>query len=474
MAEKRNEYTYMAEWLATMGHRPDGRMAQLINSWWGWFTSENGFYSYKERRMFRTYKVERLTLHPFRFAAEAWSDLLMPELRISSPDEAMQREVLERCFRGFGLDRADFVARAFALGTGALALDFRGVSDDGMATPDAEVRIADYDASQVLPLTWSDDDCDQAAFASRVEYEGRDYDQCQAHVLVGGTYHIITQLFDLKNHKPVDVEGIVHDFDTRSPWPTFAFVRPAVANVHFDHCAMGASVCEKGIDAVKMVDEAFTSMHKHIRVGGPKVFIDDTMIEKSKKKTPSGETVTTYSAFGQADDVVFRMRPGNEGGKQMEVVQPDLKVSENAEAINDALKLLSITCGFGNGYFSWDAHNGLRTATEVKFDNSALALSLKRHQNALETSLARIIRGTAGALRGVCGIGVDPEAELSIDFDDSVVTDTQGEKNMAMAEIGALGVPELKVRYLMRWHAMSEDEARAAVASEDASAWEGM
>ena len=474
MAEKRNEYTYINEWLATMGYRPDARMSQLISSWWGWFTADNGFYEYKERRMFRTYKVERLTLHPFRFAAETWSDLLMPELRITSPDKAMQDEVVKRCFDGFGMDRSDFVARAFALGTGALALEFQDVTEDAMLNPDAVVRIADFDASQVLPLTWSDDDCTQAAFASRVEVDGRDYDQCQAHVLVGGSYHIVTQLFDLKNHKPVEVEGIAHDFDTRSPWPTFAFVRPAVANVHFDHCAMGASVCEKGIDAVKMVDEAFTSMHKHIRVGGPKVFIDDTMIEKNKKTTPSGETVTTYSAFGQADDVIFRMRPANEGGKQMEVVQPDLKVDENEEAINTALKLLSVTCGFGNGYFSWDAHTGIRTATEVKADNSSLALSLHRHQNALAKSIERIVRGTAGALRGVCGVGVDPMAELSIDFDDSIITDTPSEKNMAMAEIGALGVPALKVRYLMRWYNMTEEEALAAVATQDASAYEGM
>ena len=46
-----------------------------------------------------------------------------------------------------------------------------------------------------------------------------------------------------------------------------------------------------------------------------------------------------------------------------------------------------------------------------------------------------------------------------------MIADTQTEKNMALAEIAALGVPELKQRYLIDWHGFSKEEAAAAVPS---------
>lgn len=55
---------------------------------------------------------------------------------------------------------------------------------------------------------------------------------------------------------------------------------------------------------------------------------------------------------------------------------------------------------------------------------------------------------------------------MSIGFDDSIITDTQAEKSMALAEIAALGVPRLKVEYLMKYYGMSEEDAVAAVPAE--------
>ena len=262
--------------------------------------------------------ADRETLHPAALAAEAWSDLLMNEkLEIAAEDEGM-REVLEAHFGNFGVAQADFTTRAFALGTGAWAIGVDDVSDDGMMHPDARVKIEDYDAHQVMPITWSADSCTQCAFVTRVELGGRDYDQCQAHVLLDGTYHILTQLFDVKSHRMVFPEGVTSDLDTRSPHKTFALVRPAVPNQHFSYCAMGASVFDKGVSAIKATDEALTSLLAHLRVARPKMFVADELIEKKARrgadgkplKGADGKPVTEYYAFGEADDIVFRTPPG--------------------------------------------------------------------------------------------------------------------------------------------------------------------
>jgi len=463
MAEERGSYTYMVKWLNTLGYSPDTRMAGKIASYWGWYTAQNKWYSYKERRGLRSFQMNRETLHPAAMVAEAWSDLLMNEkLAITSEDEGMAQVIADH-FAGFGVAHADFVTRAFALGTGGWAINVKDVSDDGMLHPDALIEIEEYDATQVLPITWGADDCTQCAFATRVEHGGRDYEQCQAHIIKDGTYHIITQLFDVKNHEQVNLEDITADLDTGSPFPTFALVKPAVPNPHFDYCAMGASVYDKGISAIKMVDEALTSMLVHIRVAKPRVFVDETVIEKKKVRQSDGTYKERFYAFGEADDMYFRMKPGGENDKPMNVIQPEMREAENEAAINLGLKTLSLTCGLGDHYWDWDKASGLKTATEVVSDSSMLARTLRKHQNALGKSITALVRGIAGVCRHLCGTDVNPAAPIAIDFDDSVITDTQSDKQQALSEISILGIPELTKKYLVKYCDFTEDEAAAAV-----------
>ncbi len=463
MAEERATYSYMIDWLKMLGYSPDTRMQTKIADYFGWYTATNDWYSYNVQRNFRSFRVDRDTLYPASLAAEAWSDLLMNEkLDIKAEDKAMAKVIADH-FSGFGVNQADFVTRAFALGTGAWAIGVDDVADDGMLHPDARIKIEDYDASQIMPITWSADSCTQCAFATRVELNGNDYDQCQAHVLLDGTYHILTQLFDVKSHKMVWPDGVTADLDTFSTFQTFALVKPAVPNMHFSYCAMGASVFEKSISAIKATDEALTSLLTHLRVGRPKVFVSEAMIEKKTKRSANGEKVTTYAAFGEADDIVFRTKPGEEGSAPMNVVQPNMCISENEQAINAGLKMLALTCGLGDNYWEWDNKTGLKTATEVVSDSSMLARTLRKHQNALNGSIIKLVRGVAGVCRHLCNNPVNPNAEVSIDFDDSIITDTQTDRNMALTEISMLGIPALKRKYLQDYCGFDEESAIAAV-----------
>ena len=92
-----------------------------------------------------------------------------------------------------------------------------------------------------------------------------------------------------------------------------------------------------------------------------------------------------------------------------------------------------------------------------------LVRSLRKHQNALERSVVRLVRGVAGVCRHLCGAPVDPCAEVRVDFDDSIITDVNTDKNMALAEISILRVPALKRKYLRDYCGFTEEDALAAV-----------
>lgn len=172
------------------------------------------------------------------------------KLEIAAEDEGM-REVLEAHFGNFGVAQADFTTRAFALGTGAWAIGVDDVSDDGMMHPDARVknrglRRPPGDAPSRVGRELHPMRLRHARGAGRARLR-----PVQAHVLLDGTYHILTQLFDVKSHRMVFPEGVTSDLDTKSPHKTFAIVRPAVPNQHFSYCAMGASVFDKGVSATR-------------------------------------------------------------------------------------------------------------------------------------------------------------------------------------------------------------------------------
>lgn len=457
-SEKRGDYSHITSWIRKQGYSPDTRMQTFVDLYWGWMTANNGWYHYSERRGFRVYKRERVSLCPAWLASAEWSSLLMQEQTSISSGNAGRARFIADHFANFAMDEADNVARAFGLGTMGWACEPRNVTDS-YVTPDAEIGVRAYDATQIIPLTYSDSDCTQCAFVARVEIGGRDYDQCQMHVVVGGERHIVTQLFDAKTRKPASAEGILPDFNTHAKKQTFALFKVAVPNDHYGCCAMGASVFDKATGAIKAVDEAHTSFIDHLRVGRPKMFVDKHLVETKTERGEDGSVTKTLYAFGEAGDTVFTMQKG-EDGKQIDVVQPDLRVDANTEAINTALRELSLLCGFGNGYFSWDAHTGLKTAKEVSADNSMLARSIKKHQNAMRKAITTLVDGYIDLCVHVRGDKV-PDGDVTVTFDDGIITDTTTDKEQMIAEIGAGIASEWE--YRVRFYGESPEEAQKNV-----------
>lgn len=462
MAEKRGDYSHIVNWINKAGYTPDTRMQAKIHEYWGWLTANNSWYRYSERRGFRVYKRTRESLCPADLVASEWASLIMQEATVITSTDANRAKIIGEAFGTFAVDESDNLTRGFALGTMAWVNEPNNVSADAV-TPDARINVRTYDATQIIPLTYSDNDCTQAAFMARVEYAGKDYDQCQMHVVRGGVYHIMTQLFDTKTRRPANVEGILPDLNTGSVVPTFSIFRVPRPNYHCKASAMGASVYDKAIGAIKGVDEAYTSYLDHLRVGKPKVFLDSSMIEQKQERSEDGTLTKTYYAFGEAGDTVFKMRKG-EDGKQIDVVQPDLCVDENTVAVNRALSLLSLRCGFGVGYFSWDSHTGLKTATEVQSDNSMLARNLKKNQNAMRKAVIRLVEGNLALQAAIKGETV-PAGDVVVTFDDGIITDTQADKAQMMAEIAAGIAQPWEFRH--KFYGEPEEKARAACAGPD-------
>lgn len=469
--------SHVREYLKELGYRlPLEDMEPHILEWDEWMSATGDFYNYHDVDSFgRVYQVHRRSIKPAMRVCREWGSLLLNEqTRVVCEDQACT-DWLDTYFSntGFMGQAQANIARAFGLGTGAFALFF----DIGRR----KVKIRHFDARMVVPLTWDAEGVTECAFVTRAYYRGKPVDQLQMHVIgehvttspsesftmengegglfandigtsmrldEGKSYHVITASFD-EDGNLMEPEGVISDYDTGSPFPTFAVIKPAIPNTRVEASPYGQSVFADAIDAVQSVDLAFDALVNEISAGKMRIFLSDVMFDYDKngdKKTPI--------PFGKGDCTIFRKVMSTE-----DVVQefaPALRTSSQAETFRIALQMLGDLCGFGLTYYDFDSSGYVKTATEVSSDNSALMRNIRKHENALTRSLSTISHALLWCARGF-GEALPAEGVVTVQYDDSIVTDTSAEKAQDMAEVaaGLMGAYE----YRMRWY--SEDEATA-------------
>ena len=439
-------------YLRALGFRlPLEEMEPHLLAWERWMRAEGDFYDYRDTDGFgRVYQVHRRSIMPAMRVCREWGSLLLDEKTQVACEDQGATDWLESFFAksGFWARAQDTVVRAFGLGTGAFAV--------WMDTARGELKVRHYDARMVVPLTWDAEGVSECAFVTRAYSRGRAVDQLQMHLIgPGGTYRIETVCFD-SNGNRVEVPGVAERVETGSAFPTFGIVRPAVPNTRVDCSPYGQSVFADAVDAVQSVDLAFDALINEVDVSKMRVFLSDVMFDTSK--TADGKRVPI--PFGKGDCTVFRKVMSTED--TITEFAPALRTEAQSRALRLALQVLGDLTGLGINYFDFDNVGYVKTATEVSSDNSALMRNIRKHENALQGPISDVSRALLACARHM-GENVPDEGSVRVVFDDSIIQDTEAEKERDMKEVAA-GLMQAW-EYRVRWYGESEDKAKQNCAS---------
>lgn len=446
--------------LAQMGYPcAFDQMRSYINEWADVLSSTGDFWDHSEREGSAVYRVHRSTLHPARRVCQEWASLLLNDRTEVVTDSEEANAWLARWMSdsGFWAKGQGLVADAFGLGTGAW-----GIWADG-----ADVRVRRYDARMTLPLTWDDDGVTECAFCTKAHDRGRELDQLQLHVEEGGQYTIRTLFFDAESGDPVEVGGVEPEFRTGCPTPTFAVFSPAIPNSRVMFSPYGQSVFADCVDVMKSVDLCYDAIMKEVDLAKMRVLMSDMLFEVERD-----DGKPTYIPFGKADSTVFRKVAGSEDF--IHEWAPQMRTESQKSAYRLAVQEMGDLTGFGAQYFDVDKAGGLKTATEVSADNSALMRNVRKHENAMQAAIAQVVRALLHMERTAAGLAIPDEGEVRVTFDDSIITDTAAEKAQDMAEVNVTMNPW---EYREKWYGEDEATARANVpgtASEPADAAGGL
>lgn len=445
---------YVSEEITSRGYAMPPDMSTHIAEWYQWYTATHPFYKEKYLGVDgRSHERQKLSLRPARRVCREWASIIANEMQARS-DSADANEWVQGYCEDTGL-YALFqrgIERSFAMGTGAMALWF-DVRDEETA-----IRVRRYDAKMTLPLTWDEDGTTECAFCTRVTIKGKQAVQLQMHMIDGETrtYHIVTKVW--RDGKPQSPEalGIIEDFDTGCAMRTFCLLSPAIDNTVQDTSPYGVSVFHDAIDTMRMLDTAWTALYDETDLLRAVLMIPDTMIDVETDDGGDKRPVP----FGNREQRLYRLTSASIGdeGKPY-AFAPQMRTSAIHEVYADACAALGDECGFGSQYFQPDKSGGLKTATEVSADNSALMRNIRNHENALGKELGRLLTSLCECARIHCGARIAEGFEpVSVVWDDSIITDTQAEKTQMLAEIAAGVVP--KWMYLVRFYGKSEEEAQ--------------
>lgn len=453
------------------------RIEEWKNWWQGWYES---FHLIREQKLNGTLcgrEMYRMKM-PKR-ACEDWASLLLNDKTTVTVEDAASSAWLlgeDQQQTGGQLGKLQFwpnanalVELAFRSGTGAFVLGAENLTvQNGKAvpSPQADMTLDYLPAECILPITVRHGKIIDVAFASEVIVNGKSCIYLQTHRLQKDGYHIQNEYFTSQSesseeagYQPAPLpEGMAASFITGSAVPWFAVFSPNIVKTFPEGPGLGMSIFAEALDQAKQCDLAFDNYCRDIFLGGKKVFYSQDLM----KAVPDGEGGTRYIPPDDVRQQLFFQTSGGDpdGEPQWHEYNPDLRVESNGKAVQDALDYFSFKVGLGTHHYQFDSGN-VGTATQYNGDRQDMVQHANRHQIKIEAALLQLFRSMLWMGKELLGATVDPDTPITINFDDSYITDSQTRRAQDKDDALSGFIP--KYRYNMEWRGMSEAQAKAAV-----------
>lgn len=446
-------YTYIDEW----------------TDWWkGYFSKFHKYQATDDQGNFIT--LYRKKLKMAKKVCEDWANLLLNDKTLINVDDDDTQSYLtgdgEEQQSGV-LGRSKFwkmgnrlIEREFASGTACFYLDLvrPNVLNGELRADDVKIRYI-RDARMIVPLSWENGEITEVALASEQAHKGKRYLYLQLFLIHPKGYLVENYFYEVndESYKRVDnLNGIVDNY--LLPCKPFVVISPNIEN-NLEDVPMGISIYANAIDQLKGCDLAYDNLYNDILLGKKRVFMNQAMFamkqassdpedKRIKPDIPTTIEKTLYVITGTKT-------PSDE--QFMQEYNPQLRVDENKENIQLNLNILSSKVGFGQHRYQFDAQ-AMATATEVRTSNKDLTESVWKQRITIQDALTELVHSILILAKEKCGLSVNPDVKISIQFDDTMFSDEETERMRFLQEISA-GVRQ-KWEYRVKYLGEEEEEAR--------------
>ena len=437
----------------------------IIESWNSWYQGDvQDFHRYSVYTGARKVKCRRYSLQMAKKVCEDWANLLINErvsITLGTPetegDAALEQQFLDETLadNNFWVRINEMQEVKAACGTAAYLPYAEGVEADpetGEVIRAKRVRLDYIAADQVFPLSWENGVIRECAFGTvlyrQVEGKLTKILYLKIHRLDElGEYVIDSGVFDCTNDSLKELPlSTVEGFErvparvyTHSAERQFVIDRLNIANNLDRQSPMGIAVFANSIDVLKELDLIYDSFANEYTTGKKRI-----MVAKELLKPVDGEM-----AF-DPNDVTFYQIEQNVGEDTLiKEIDMTLRVTEHTDGLQMQLNLLSAKCGFGESHYQYD-RGSVQTATQIVSENSTLFRTLKKHEIILESVLKELVKLILTLGRDMLKLPLNPDIEVTIDFDDSIIEDTETEfsRDARLVQMNVMGLDEFRAKWM--------------------------
>lgn len=223
------------------------------------------------------------------------------------------------------------------------------------------------------------------------------------------------------------------------------YFRIPIANPIDNTSPVGVAIFANAIDTLEEIDKQFSRTLWEYEGSELAVDVDATAFRKDK----NGKDILPKGK----ERLYRKLDFGDE--KSWNVFSPAIRDSSLFNGLNELLRQCESQCGLAFGTIS-KIENIEKTATEIKSSKQDYYVTVSDIQGALQTALEDLVY-SIDILMSLYGIKHKVEADVSFDWDDSILVDSEKKQSQALVERNANLIDDIE--YFIQTKGYSEEEA---------------
>lgn len=295
----------------------------------------------------------------------------------------------------------------------------------------------------IYPLAFDDEGNLSDVVIPDVFQEGKTiYTRLERHTVEGSDVRITQRAFKSNTRDAVGVEIPLTDVErwaslapestvTNTDGPLFGWYKVASANNVDVDSPMGASVFAKAVDVIKEADMQYSRLLWEYEGSELAIDVDPTVLRPKRATGAGGNTVMETPKLNE------RLFRGVDLGEDdtYKVFAPAIRDGALVNGLNQLFIRIEDLCGLSRGTIS-DANQEARTATELRIIKQRSYATIHDNQTALEQCLKAVIHAM-DAYATAYNLAPEGEYDVSFDWDDSIITDTDQQLNERLLLLNA-------------------------------------
>ena len=232
--------------------------------------------------------------------------------------------------------------------------------------------------------------------------------------------------------------------------PLFSYYKPPIANNVDPESPIGVSVYARAIDLIKKADKQFGRIDWEYEASEKAVYVDELATKPSQNKKKSFVVNKLKSRLYKT------LNTGGEKSDFFKDYSPEIRDEALWRGLNKILQRIEFIVGLAYGTLS-EPNTVDKTATEIKSSKQRSYATVSKMQENLQKALENLIYAM-DVLTTLYNLAPQGNYEVSFNWDDSLIVDTEREQTLQMQEVNA-GLRS-KIKYIMFRYGLTEEQAK--------------